>query len=68
MGRFITEGFLKTFGDVLDYSSIEKDSFIYKALVKGGDREDALIFQVLQDLTRNQPFRWKDESHGNILK
>ena len=66
--HMISTSFIKSFGNVLDYSSIVgPDSFIEKTLI---NNSPTLVAQtkILGDLTKNQPLLLKDETNGVPMK
>ena len=65
-GKFLGHSLIKVFGDVLDYSSIDKNSLIFKTVVEGDLGLEAM-FKILQKRTKNTPFLYKDEVNEKLI-
>ena len=65
-GQFLGHNQIKIFGDVLDWSSLDKNSLIFKTFIQGDLALEAM-FKVLQNRTKNVPFLYKDELNQKLI-
>ena len=65
-GKFLGHALIKVFGDILDWSSLDKNSLIFKTVIEG-DLGLKAMFKVLQKRTKNTPFLYKDEMNQKLI-
>ena len=76
--RLFSEQYLKSVGNLIDFSSITKDSVVYKALFSDHnndndeDRQTKMSMraslQFLTERTRSAPFKLKDETNNSVTR
>lgn len=65
-GHFLGQTLMKVFGDFLDYSSLSEESLIYKTVAQN-DTTSQAMFRILQKVTKNVPFLYKNELGERLL-